>query len=109
MSRPWGEMAQALIDLERELRALQVWTVEPPDARRLASGEPFCVDTLGFEEWLQWVFVPRMSDLIAQRGLLPGAAQLAPMGEQAFVHLGRRQRPLLLLLARIDQLSRQLT
>ncbi|PCC98043.1 YqcC family protein [Halopseudomonas pelagia] len=102
-------MAQALSELERELRALQMWSVEPPDARRLASGEPFCVDTLGFEEWLQWVFVQRMGDLVAQRGLLPGAAQLTPMGEQAFVHLGRRQQPLLLLLARIDQLSRQLT
>ena len=102
-------MAQALSELERELRALQMWSVEPPDARRLASGEPFCVDTLCFEEWLQWVFVPRMGDFVAQRGLLPGAAQLAPMGEQAFVHLGRRQQPLLLLLARIDQLSRQLT
>ncbi len=102
-------MAQALTDLERELRALQMWTAEPPEAKRLTSGQPFCVDTLGFEEWLQWVFVPRMNDLIAQRGLLPGAAQLAPMGEQGFVHLGRRQRPLLLLLERIDQLSRRLT
>lgn len=108
MSGPWQEMAQALTELEAELRSLGVWAERPPQAHLLASTEPFCVDTLDFEQWLQWVFIPRMGEIILQRGLLPGVAHLLPMGEQAFVHLGRRQQPLLMVLARIDQVSRQL-
>lgn len=109
MSRPWHEMGQALNELEQELRASGIWAVQRPEARRLQSVAPFCIDTLSFVEWLQWVFLPRMDELVVKRGLLPGAAHLSPMGEQAFIHLGRHQQRLLSLLERIDQLSRKLS
>jgi uncharacterized protein YqcC (DUF446 family) len=32
---------------------------------------PFCMDTLSFEQWLQWVFLPRMKRILEQRRPLP--------------------------------------
>ena len=58
---------------------------------------------LAFEQWLQWVFIPQVEQLLATGAPLPGPCALRPMGEQAFVHLGRRQVDLLAVLARIDR------
>ena len=101
-------MTQALLDLEQGLRDLDLWAAQPPAAERLSSEVPFCADTLEFESWLQWVFIPRMRGLILRRERLPVAACIMPMGQQSFAHLGRRQHALLVLLANIDRLSLKL-
>lgn len=105
---PWDEMAQVLLDLEQALRELALWTAEPPAAQRLNSATPFCVDTLRFEEWLQWVFIPRMGKIAVRREKLAVSASILPMGEQSFAHLGRRQQSLLNVLAQVDRLSHKL-
>ena len=96
-------LAAALQELEGELRQWGLWSLEPPSAAQLASEAPFCADTLAFEQWLQWVFIPQVNQLLATGAPLPGPCALRPMGEQAFVHLGRRQTDLLEVLARIDR------
>ncbi|HIQ51861.1 MAG TPA: YqcC family protein [Pseudomonas pachastrellae] len=96
-------LAAALQELEGELRQWRLWSLEPPSAAQLASEAPFCADTLAFEQWLQWVFIPQVNQLLATGAPLPGPCALRPMGEQAFVHLGRRQTDLLAVLARIDR------
>ncbi len=49
-----------LTALEHELQQRQLWQdILPPD-EALASSEPFCVDTLTFPQWLQFIFIPKM-------------------------------------------------
>lgn len=105
---PWEEMRRALRDLERELQALDLWSVQPPTATQMASPQPFCVDTMTFEQWLQWIFIPRMHALADQRLPLPGVCRIKPMGEQSLLRLGSRQHGLLLALARVDRLATEL-
>jgi uncharacterized protein YqcC (DUF446 family) len=101
-------MQQALGELERELQMLDLWSAREASAVELASDQPFCVDTMAFEQWLQWVFLPRMQAL-AERDLpMPGVCQISPMAEQSLQHLGRRQGSLLTILSRIDRLSAEL-
>ena len=57
-------LAEHLLLIERELRVLGWWQEQAPSAEALASQEPFCVDTLTFEQWLQWIFLPRMKQLL---------------------------------------------
>ncbi|WP_373186706.1 YqcC family protein [Halopseudomonas sp.] len=104
----WEEMRLALIDLERELQALDLWSVQPPTSTQMASSQPFCVDTMAFAQWLQWIFIPRMHSLAGQRLPLPGNCQIKPMGEQSLLYLGRRQNDLLRALARVDRLATDL-
>jgi len=99
----WHGLAGALLELERELRALELWSVQAPSSAALASREPFCVDTLTFELWLQWVFLPRMAQIIESDGVVPPGCHIQPMGEEAFAHLGRRGHGLLAVLGRIDR------
>lgn len=104
----WHELADALLELEMALRSVGLWSALPPDPELLASQAPFCVDTLAFEEWLQWLFIPRMADILEAGRPMPGRFQIAPMAEEAFGYLGRRGAPLVAVLIRIDRLAAQI-
>ena len=45
---------------------------------------PFAYDCLPFEQWLQFVFIPRMLNIISSQSDLPKKLELLPMAEQAF-------------------------
>ena len=49
-----------LQQLEAEMRSAGLWGALPPSEQAMASTMPFMYDTLQIEEWLQWVFVPRL-------------------------------------------------
>lgn len=106
--QPWDEMAQALLELERVLRELGLWAAQAPSVDRLRSAAPFCVDTLSLEQWLQWILIPRLGEMVARRQSLSAGASILPIGEQSFACLGRRQFGLLRALAHIDRLSLKL-
>ncbi|AWN14617.1 hypothetical protein SALB1_0410 [Salinisphaera sp. LB1] len=55
--------------------------VPAPAPAAMASRTPFCADTLTFTQWLQFIFVPRMRDLIEAGGPLPAASGIAVMAE----------------------------
>lgn len=106
--RQWHGLADALLELEQQLRALELWAVSPPPPAALASREPFCVDTLPFEGWLQWIFIPRMAQIIETGGSVPAGCNIQPMGEEVFAHLGGRAAGLVETLGRIDRAAGQL-
>jgi uncharacterized protein YqcC (DUF446 family) len=70
----------------------------------LASQEPFCVDTLEFAEWLQWIFLPRMKQLIEAGDELPAVSGILPMAEIVYQERGFETRALLVALGEFDRL-----
>jgi uncharacterized protein YqcC (DUF446 family) len=78
------QIAALLIDVEAELRQLQLWDDEPPSAEALASQQPFAIDTLTLPQWLQFIFLPNMYGLIEDEAPLPTKCGIAPMAEEFF-------------------------
>lgn len=78
------KLAEQLLLIERELRLLGVWASSPPDPQALASQEPFCVDTLSFDQWLQWIFLPRMKFILERGEALPAVSGVLPMAEMVY-------------------------
>ena len=78
-------------------------TDRPPPAAALKSTLPFCFDTLAFEQWLQWVFVPRFWTLLQQRGPLPERCGIAPMADVWFADKPVEASDLIELLRTFDQ------
>ena len=97
-------LADQLLLIERELRALGMWSAEAPSAQALASQQPFCVDTLDFEAWLQWLFLPRMKQLLEAAGPLPDASGIRPMAEERYRGREREVAALLAALGEFDRL-----
>lgn len=103
MDRRLPEVADQLLLIERELRVLGWWSDLPPSAEALASVEPFSVDTLDFHQWLQWIFLPRMKQILEHDLPLPNASGILEMAEM--VYAGRQDTlPLQASLARFDRL-----
>ena len=97
-------LAEHLLLIERELRLLGWWQDEAPSAEALASSEPFCVDTLTFEQWLQWIFLPRMKVLLESGAALPSVSGIQAMGEMVYRQQPGIARRLLELLGEFDRL-----
>ncbi len=97
-------LAEQLLLIERELRLQDWWTATPPSAEALASQQPFCVDSLAFEEWLQWVFLPRMKLIVETGKPLPSASGIRPMAEVVYSERSSQAKALLELLGEFDRL-----
>lgn len=98
------ELVDCLLEIEAELRRLEWWDSEPPCADLLASTQPFCVDTLTFEQWLQWIFLPRMKLLLEQAGELPVRSAITEMAEVTYGHIPGKTVNLRRYLKRFDRL-----
>jgi uncharacterized protein YqcC (DUF446 family) len=79
------QLADLLLQVEAELRRLELWQEERPDSTALESSIPFCADTLHFNQWLQWIFVPRMKQIIEASYPLPARCEILPYAEE-FCH-----------------------
>ncbi len=98
------QVAALLIDVEAELRQLGLWRAEPPAPEAFESTQPFFIDTLDFDQWLQFVFLPTMYRLIEEQQALPTECAIAPMAEEFFRGSALASMSLELTLARIDRL-----
>lgn len=80
----FDEYLKAFETIEQRLMELDLWTKERPEPEALNSNMPFCVDTLRLEQWLQFVFLPKMKTIIKRKQLPPGPAKIAPIAEEVF-------------------------
>lgn len=101
------EVAEQLLVMERELRVQGLWQLAEPAPEALCSQEPFCVDTLTFEQWLQWVFLPRMKIIVESGQPLPRVSGIRPMAEMALAERLDSLAGLLAALERFDSLIAQ--
>ncbi|QSP94222.1 YqcC family protein [Marinobacter salinisoli] len=99
-----GQVADSLLRVEIELRQLGVWEAERPPAEAFQSSQPFCLDTLEFTQWLQFVFIERMKIIIESDHPLPTVSGIAPMAEEHFRGRDESGEGLIRELEVIDQL-----
>lgn len=60
------------------------WESESPPDIALASQEPFCIDTLSFTQWLQFIFIARIKIIIENQSPLPLSSDIVPMAQEYF-------------------------
>ena len=101
------EVAEVLIDIEAQLRRLDLWDKIPPAKSALASTEPFCVDTLTLPQWLQFVFLPTVYHMLEEERALPERCGIAPMAEEFFRCSGLANADLIQALREVDELLSQ--
>ncbi|WP_303292058.1 YqcC family protein [Marinobacter sp. SS5-14b] len=82
--RRLDQITDSLLQIELELRQLGEWQPEVPPAEAFESTQPFCLDTMEFTQWLQFVFIERMKLLVEAGMPLPSASGIAPMAEEHF-------------------------
>jgi uncharacterized protein YqcC (DUF446 family) len=91
-----------LTELESELKILKLWKKTNPSAQALASTAPFAIDTLSFPEWLQFIFIKKMTQLLQLGAPLPKAMAIAPMATEYFKILAINSNALITVITHID-------
>jgi len=86
---------------------MNLWQSNKPSAAALASTQPFCIDTLSFPQWLQFIFLPRMQAIIETGAALPSKCGIAPLAEEYFKTQPDDPQRLIHLLITVDQLLAQ--
>ena len=97
-------IADVLLEVEATLRTHGKWEKKSPGNNELASAQPFCMDTLRFEQWLQWVFLPRMRSTIEHTRPLPDKSGIFAYAEEYLHKKDPSTSDLLTLIKRFDDL-----
>ncbi|MEN8106757.1 MAG: YqcC family protein [Pseudomonadota bacterium] len=99
-----ARIADVLLEVEANLRTSGKWDEYQPPESTLVSAQPFCIDTLRFEQWLQWIFLPRMKNILEHSLPLPEKSGIFPYA-QDYLHTHEPPaRKLLTLIKRFDDL-----
>ncbi|MDC2888230.1 YqcC family protein [Psychrosphaera algicola] len=81
-----AKISTYLIELQNALIEEQLWSCETPTVTALSSLEPFAIDTLEIEQWLQFIFIPKMNALIQAGKPLPTQLHLSPIVQMSFAN-----------------------
>ena len=63
--------------IEAAMREVGMWSDTPPEPAAYEFQMAFAMDTMAFSQWLQFVFLPRVRELVAAGGPLPSQSQVA--------------------------------
>ena len=96
------QLEKLLNELQQELILQGFWQSVAPSESALASTEPFAIDTLSPCEWLQWIFIARLRDLLAQNQKLPSVLQISPYLAEALP--SEKRESILVITKKIDAL-----
>ncbi len=88
-----------------EMQRLSLWETSPPSQEALSSQQPFCIDTLSFTQWLQWILIPRLEAILKTNIPLPDSSAIHPYAEEAL----KGQTGTTQLLKQIQQLDRAIS
>lgn len=99
-----SEVADLLLEIEFELRRLGLWSERPVTKVQLLSSQPFCIDTMTFPEWVQFVFIARLKLIIEQGAGFPEVSDITPMAEEYFKAGSVEASGLIALIRRFDHL-----
>lgn len=95
------QLLSLLAQLTTQLQQHQLWSEQGVTQAQLNSQVPFAADTMSFENWLQFVFIVKMSQLAKEQAPLPTNIAIAPMAQMSFTN---EQQALIATLQQIDQL-----
>lgn len=76
-------LKKLLVLLEQRLLQTGHWQVQPPPAEAFNSPEPFCVDSMNLQQWLRYVFIPRLQAMIDANAPLPDSCAITAQVEMA--------------------------
>jgi len=99
-------LGRVLASLQQTMHGAGYWSDIAMSAEALSNQQPFCIDTMNFNQWLQYVFIPRMQSLIDAEQALPSFVKgqgLEPMASE-FYKQTQADKAIIVLIRQVDEL-----
>jgi len=97
-------LLQLVNQLEDQLRLQNLWQSDKPSTAALNSNVPFAIDSLTFVQWLQFIFIDKITYLLQFSLPLPNTMCVLPMAEESFKRDSIHAEKVLDIIERIDLL-----
>ncbi|MEA2573489.1 MAG: hypothetical protein QOH93_787 [Chloroflexia bacterium] len=82
---PDYETALSKIDaIEAEMKSAGMWSPKPPPPEAFDFHTAFAMDTMPFAHWLQFVFIPRVREIIATQSDFPSRSEVGSQAIREF-------------------------
>jgi uncharacterized protein YqcC (DUF446 family) len=79
------EQVQAKVDqIEAEMKRIGFWQTTPLEPEKYEFKAAFAMDTMAYSQWLQFIFVPRVHEVIASRGPFPRQSSVGAQAIREF-------------------------
>lgn len=98
-----SDVQRVLGELEHYLRRTGQWSDERPSRAALESVVPFCCDQLTLAQWLQFICIGRLHEVLETGDLLPERCEIRPYAEMVAAQGEAVTAELLHLLQALDQ------
>jgi uncharacterized protein YqcC (DUF446 family) len=70
--------------IEAEMKRIGMWSVAPPPPEAFEFRAAFAMDTMPFVHWLQFIFIPRVREIMAAEGDFPTSSQVGAQAVREF-------------------------
>lgn len=80
----YQDVQTKLDEIVTEMKLIGLWQDEPLPPDKYNFRAPFALDTMAFNQWLQFIFVPRVTQILSSQVPFPCVARL---GHKPFVNM----------------------
>ena len=80
MASIWDTAVLRAEAIEKELQRIGLWSADPLPAAAYTFRGPFAMDTMSYEQWLQFVFLPTVRAAAETRSPLPKETMIGTRG-----------------------------
>jgi len=102
-SPDYGLVAARLDEIEREMKLVGLWQEKPLAPEQYNFTRAFAMDTMSYDQWLQFVFIPRVREIISTKGKFPASSSVGAQAVREFDTYRNAER-LITLLSEFDRL-----
>jgi len=102
-SPDYSAVAAKLDEIEEEMKRVGLWQEKPLAPEQYNFTSAFAMDTMSFDQWLQFIFVPRVRGIISAGGGFPASSSVGAQAVREFDTHPNAQR-LITLLSEFDRL-----
>lgn len=80
----YAQAAQKISEIEAEMQRIGYWSADPLPEEAYDFQQAFAMDTMAFSQWLQFVFIPRVREIIEEHGTFPSNSMVAAQAVREF-------------------------
>ena len=73
-----------IAEIEAEMKRTGYWSTQPLPAEAYDFRQAFAMDTMAFPQWLQFVFIPRVRQIIDEQGAFPSQSMVGTQAIREF-------------------------
>jgi uncharacterized protein YqcC (DUF446 family) len=99
----YAQAAAKIAEIEVEMKRTGYWSPDPLPEEAYDFQQAFAMDTMAFSQWLQFILIPRVQEIIEQKGTFPSESMVAAQAVREFDGDGTASQ-LVTLLSEFDDL-----